>query len=126
MKRRLIVPVLLVLAAGACRREQGRGLPRSAAAARVGELLYGANLIADPEVGDQVRHYIIDVDRDHASSDSVLRELQPWLEEWARRHPDRAARARMMPRPPDRSIRQGSSATSEHEARPRGRMQATP
>jgi hypothetical protein len=122
MNRRLILPVLLALTAGACTREAKKELPRPVAAARVGDLLYGANLIADPQVNAKVGHYITQVDRDGASPASVLRELQPWLEEWVRRHPDRVARARLMPRPPRARARPSSFATAPGATRsaPRG------
>jgi hypothetical protein len=117
MNRRLILPVLLALAAGACTREAKKELPRPAAA-RVRDLLYGANLIADPQVNAKVGHYITQVDRDGASPDSVLRELQPWLDEWARGHPDRLARARLMPRPPEARARPRVPATPARGSRP--------
>jgi hypothetical protein len=72
---------------------------REAAAARVGERLYAENLIADPEVAARVRRAVAAIDRDGAAPDSVLPGLHGWLEGWVARHPDRAARARLMPGP---------------------------
>jgi hypothetical protein len=86
----------LVLLAACARGEDA--VEPEAAAARVGQLLYGENLIADPEVNERVGRYIAAVDRDGAPPDSVLPELHAWLVEWAARHPERAARAGMMPR----------------------------
>ena len=100
MMRSLILPMMLALATAACRRAAPVELARPAAAARVADLLYGSNLISDPEVNRQVHRYVVAVDRDGGSPDSALRDLQPWLEAWVRRNPDRAARARLMPRPP--------------------------
>lgn len=94
--------LMLVLLAACARGEDA--VEPEAAAARVGQLLYEENLIADPEVNERVGQYIAAVDRDGAPPDSVLPELHAWLEEWAARHPERAARARMMPRTPPRSV----------------------
>ena len=81
----------------ACGRGDTDTVDARAAAARVGQLLYAENLISDPEVNAKVRRYIAAVDRDAVPPDSVLPELHAWLVDWADRHPDRAARARMMP-----------------------------
>ena len=70
----------------ACARGEDAVEPE-AAAARVGQLLYGENLIADPEVNERVGRYIAAVDRDGAPPDSVLPELHAWLVEWAARQP---------------------------------------
>jgi hypothetical protein len=67
--------------------------------ARVGELLYGQNLIADGEVSAKVAEFVVRVDSAGALPDAVLPELHAWLETWIAAHPDRAARARMIPRP---------------------------
>lgn len=94
---------LSVLVLAACAGEEPR-FDAAAATARVGDLLYARNLISDPEVNEKARGYIAAVDRDGASADSVLREFDRWLAEWSRRHPDRAARARLVPAPPDQGF----------------------
>jgi hypothetical protein len=86
---------------------------KRAAMARVGDLLYARNLISDPEVNEKVRGYITAVDRDGAPPDSVLREFDGWLSEWSRRHPERAARARLLPAPPDQGLIQARVPVGE-------------
>ncbi|HEX8695962.1 MAG TPA: hypothetical protein VF746_26340 [Longimicrobium sp.] len=88
---------LAFLFAVACARGETDVGDRRAAAAQVGQLLYAENLISDPEVNAKVGGYVTAVDRDGAPLDSVLPDLHTWLVEWAARHPDRVARARMMP-----------------------------
>lgn len=86
----------LMVVAGCARGEDAVG--PQAVAARVGQLLYGDNLIADPEVNERAGRYIAAVDRDGVPPDIVLPEFHAWLDEWVRRNPDRAARARMLAR----------------------------
>lgn len=88
--------LLVMLAAGGCRSEEEVG--QGERAARVGELLYVQNLIADPAVGAKMMAYSTAVDGRGVPADSVLPELHAWLEAWAAAHPESAARARLMPR----------------------------
>lgn len=98
MKRGILLLLAWVLAGAGCAgRDAGSALPPDAAAARVGELLYTENLIADPEVNARVRESITAVDGDGVPADSVLPGLYTWLERWVEEHPDRAERARLMP-----------------------------
>ncbi|HEX6041658.1 MAG TPA: hypothetical protein VFZ20_26660 [Longimicrobium sp.] len=92
-----------VLVLAACAGEEPP-FDAAAATARVGDLLYARNLISDPVVNEKVRGYVAAVDRDGASADSVLREFDRWLAEWSRRHPDRVARARLIPAPPEKGF----------------------
>jgi hypothetical protein len=73
----------------------GRLSPEEASA-RVSELLYGRNLIADPEVNAKVNEYVLAVSRDGVRADSVMPELHTWLAAWAERHPDRVAAAQLL------------------------------
>ena len=88
---------LLVLAgcAGEGGKAGGETLPPAEASARVTELLYGQNLVADPQVNAKMNEYVLAVSRDGAPADSVLPEFHRWLEAWARTHPDRVAAARL-------------------------------
>lgn len=100
MRRRhgvLRVLALLVLAgcAGEEREAGGETLPPAEASARVTELLYGRNLIADPQVNAKMNEYVLAVSRDGVPADSVIPEFYRWLAAWARAHPDRAAAARL-------------------------------
>lgn len=96
--------VLLVVAASACGgRESGvsevRLLPPAEASRQVSDLLYGANLISDPDVNARMNHYVLQVSRDGRSSDSVMPEFHRWLASWAAQHPDRVSAARVAGRP---------------------------
>lgn len=71
---------------------------REVQASRVGYLLYEQNLIADPAVSAKLMEFAGDVGAERVPRDSVLPELQRWLESWVEAHPDRVARARLMPR----------------------------
>lgn len=72
--------------------------PRAAAEARVGRRLYAENLLADPAVGARVRAAVHGIEREGVPADSALTALDAWLEDWAARNPERAARARVLPR----------------------------
>jgi hypothetical protein len=98
--------LLACLALAACgadaKREDDRLLAPAEASARVSELLYGRNLIADPEVNARMNEYVLAVSRDGVPADSVMPEFHRWLARWARAHPDRVAAARLAtgsPRP---------------------------
>lgn len=65
------------------------------ASAAVSELLYGRNLVADPQVNAKMNEYVLAVSRDGAPADSVMPEFHRWLAGWARAHPDRVAAARL-------------------------------
>lgn len=67
------------------------------ASARVSELLYGRNLVADPQVNAKMNEYILAVSRDGIHIDSVMPEFHRWLSDWARAHPERVAAARLEP-----------------------------
>ena len=95
--------LLVMLAAGGCRSEEELG--QGERAARVGELLYVQNLIADSAVSAKMMAYSTAANSRGVAADSVLPELHAWLEAWAAAHPESVARARLMPRTylPDRS-----------------------
>lgn len=93
---RRAIALVAVLAAVACRSDQGVG--REERTARVGELLYVQNLIADSTVSAKMMAYSTAVDGRGVPADSVLPELHAWLEAWAAAHPEAVARARLMPR----------------------------
>lgn len=88
---------MLVLAgcAGEAREAGRERLPPSEASARVTDLLYGRNLIADPQVNAKMNEYVLAVSRDGVPADSVMPEFHRWLAAWARDHPDRVAAARL-------------------------------
>jgi hypothetical protein len=96
MMRGLTLLVLLTVSAGCDPRSSAHQRP---APTRVGELLYAENLIADPEVSAKMAEFVVRIDSAGALPESVLPEVQAWLEAWTAAHPERAARARMMPRP---------------------------
>ena len=75
-------------------------LPPAGALARVSELLYGRNLIADPQVNAKMNEYVLAVSRDGVPADSVMPEFHRWLAGWVRAHPDRVAAARLQPGSP--------------------------
>lgn len=96
-----LLRVLALLAIAGCageEREAGREtLPPAQASARVTELLYRRNLIADPQVNAKMNEYVLAVSRDGVAVDSVMPEFHRWLAAWARAHPDRVAAARLVP-----------------------------
>lgn len=67
------------------------------ASARVSELLYRHNLVADPEVNAKMNEYVLAVSRDGVSVDSVMPAFHRWLVAWLRDHPGRAEAARLVP-----------------------------
>lgn len=67
---------------------------------RVSELLYGQNLIGEPQVNAKMNEYVLAVSRDGVHADSVMPEFHWWLARWARAHPDRVAAARLQPGSP--------------------------
>ena len=87
----------LVLSGCAAERRTGEDelLAPADASARVSELLYGRNLIADPQVNAKMNEYVLAVSRDGIPADSVMPEFHRWLDAWVRAHPDRAAAARL-------------------------------
>lgn len=94
---RTAIALLAMLAAVGCRSE--RAGAEGDRAARVGEMLYARNLIADTAVSGKMQEFASSVDGRGVPADSVLAEVHAWLEAWAAAHPDRAERARLMPRP---------------------------
>lgn len=100
MMRRVTLLVLLACSPGCDSQPQSHQRP---APTRVGELLYKDNLIADPEVSAKMGEFVVRIDSAGALPESVLPELQAWLETWIAAHPERAARARMMPKPSDQA-----------------------
>ncbi|HEX6369796.1 MAG TPA: hypothetical protein VF006_12830 [Longimicrobium sp.] len=70
-------------------------LPPAEASARVTELLYGQNLIADPQVNAKMNEYVLAVSRDGVPADAVMPEFHRWLAGWTRARPDRVAAARL-------------------------------
>ena len=106
MKRTVLgrsLAMLVVLTGVACSGEgtggQSRLLPPAEASRQVSELLYGRNLIADPEVNARMNEYVLRVSRDGRSADSVIPEFHQWLASWARDHPDRVNDARVAAAP---------------------------
>lgn len=101
MRYRTALCVLgLVVAAGCAgegRKAGGETLPPAEASARVTELLYGQNLVADPQVNAKMNEYVLAVSRDRVPLDSVMPEFHRWLVEWAHTHPGRAQAARLEP-----------------------------
>jgi hypothetical protein len=95
-RMRRAIALLAMLTAAACRSEQAVGGEERAA--RVGELLYVQNLIADSAVSAKMMAYSAAVDGRGVPADSVLPELHAWLEAWAAAHPESVARAGLMPR----------------------------
>lgn len=95
-RMRRAIAVVAILTAVACRSDDAVG--REERTARVGELLYVQNLIADPTVSAKMMAYSTAVDGRGVPADSVLPELHAWLEAWAAAHPESVARARLMPR----------------------------
>ncbi len=95
-----LVLLMLSACAGEGRGPIGEMLPPAEAAARVTKLLYGQNLIADPQVNEKMNEYVLAVSRDGVPADSVMPEFHRWLVAWVRAHPDRAAAARLEPGPP--------------------------
>lgn len=93
---RRAIALVAMLTAVACRPEQS--VEREERTARVGELLYVQNLIADSTVSAKMMAYSTAVDGHGVPADSVLPELHAWLEAWAAGHPEAVARARLMPR----------------------------
>lgn len=77
--------------------QRGGTLTPAEASARVSELLYGQNLVADPEVNAKMNEYVLAVSRDGVAVDSVMPGFHRWLAAWARTHPDRVAAARLVP-----------------------------
>ena len=69
------------------------------AAARVSELLYERNLIADPEVGAKMNEYVLQVSRDGVPADSVMPAFHRWLVRWMAEHPERVDSAWAAPAP---------------------------
>ena len=100
----LIAGAAAVLAgcAGDGREAGGEGLPPTEASVRVTELLYGQNLVADPQVNAKMNEYVLAVSRDGVPADSVMPEFHRWLAAWARAHPDRVAAAQLEPGPSTR------------------------
>jgi hypothetical protein len=101
-KRRVLgrsLAMLVVLTGVACSGEGTRGrsrlLPPAEASRQESGLLYGRNLIADPEVNARMNEYVLQVSRDGRSADSVMPEFHQWLASWARDHPDRVNDARV-------------------------------
>jgi hypothetical protein len=98
---RVRVLVLVLLAVAGCAAEGtesgGETRPPAEASARVTELLYGHNLIANPQVNAKMNEYVLAVSRDGVPVDSVMPEFHRWLTAWARAHPDRVAAARLVP-----------------------------
>lgn len=90
--------VAALLALTACTdgggRREAEVLPPAEASARVSELLYGQNLIADPEVNAKMNEYVLAVSRDGVPVDSVMPEFHRWLSQWARKNSDRVAAVR--------------------------------
>lgn len=106
MRCRAGLRVLGVLVLAGCAREGRKtgeeALPPAEASARVTELLYGQNLVADPQVNAKMNEYVLAVSRDGVPADSVMPEFHRWLAAWARAHPDRVAAARLEPSTPTR------------------------
>jgi hypothetical protein len=96
-----VLGVLGALMISACAGEaSGRGgemLPPAEASVRVSEMLYGQNLISDPQVNAKMNEYVLAVSRDGVPADSVMPEFHRWLVEWVRVHPDLVDAARLEP-----------------------------
>jgi hypothetical protein len=99
--RRSLVVVMGLLAQSACARPDmaRERLTPAEASARVSELLYGQNLISDPQVNQKMNEYVLAVSRDGIPADSVLSAFHLWLTEWARANPGRVAQLRIATEP---------------------------
>lgn len=96
-----VLGVLGAVMASACAGEasgrDGEMLPPVEASARVSEMLYGQNLISDPQVNAKMNEYVLAVSRDGLPADSVMPEFHHWLVEWVRVHPNLVQAARLEP-----------------------------
>lgn len=101
MRYRVGLRVLGLVVVAGCVGEGGKAgeetLPPAEASARVTELLYGQNLVADPQVNAKMNEYVLAVSRDGVPVGSVMPEFHRWLAAWARAHPDRVAAVRLQP-----------------------------
>lgn len=99
--RRMGVGLAAWVVLAGCAGERGGAdgglLPPAEASERVSEMLYGQNLVADPQVNAKMNEYVLAVSRDGIPADSVMPAFQRWLTTWAHAHPDRAAAARLQP-----------------------------
>jgi hypothetical protein len=94
LRQRLGTTAIVLSLLAACERggvEPGREEP---AGARVGEMLYRDGLMAVPEVNARMREAVLAIDRDGLPADSVLADLEQWLDTWAAAHPQEVAGAR--------------------------------
>lgn len=92
--RVLAFPVI-VGCAGKGEGSGGELLPPDEASARVTDLLYGQNLIANPQVNTKMNEYVLAVSRDGVPVDSVMPNFHRWLTTWVQAHPDQALAARL-------------------------------
>lgn len=89
-------PMISACAGEASGRDGGR-LPPAEASARVSEMLYGQNLISQPQVNARMNEYVLAVSRDGVPADSVMPEFHRWLVEWVRVNPNLVDAARLEP-----------------------------
>lgn len=93
-RHRAVTTAIVLSLLAACERdhaEPGRAEP---AGARVGEMLYRDGLMAVPEVNARMREAVLAIDRDGLPADSVLADLEQWLDTWAAAHPEDVSGAR--------------------------------
>jgi hypothetical protein len=92
--RRLATTVIVLSLLPACQRDGVEPRWEEPVGARVGEMLYGDGLMAVPEVNARVREAVLAIDRDGLPADSVLADLEQWLDTWAAAHPQDVSGAR--------------------------------
>lgn len=91
-----ILCIALIAAAGCGKSAPGREAKVDVAAeqAKVRDVLYERSLIYDAEVQGKMTEYVTAMNAGRVAPERAYPEFRAWLEEWARRNPERAAAAR--------------------------------